>query len=75
MATAAVTLPGGAGASGVIPCPLPATVEDAICAVQKTQPGEPFQTSWGVFISHEGLMPLILRCYQPERDSFPNRLF
>ncbi|CAL1171917.1 unnamed protein product, partial [Cladocopium goreaui] len=39
MATAAVTLPGGAGASGVIPCPLPATVEDAICAVQKTQPG------------------------------------
>ncbi|CAL1171466.1 unnamed protein product [Cladocopium goreaui] len=39
MATAAVTLPGGAGASGVIPCPLPATVEDAICAAQKTQPG------------------------------------
>ena len=54
MATAAVTVPGGAGASGVIPCPLPATVEDAICAAQKMQPGEPFQTSWGVLISHEG---------------------
>ncbi|CAL1171945.1 unnamed protein product [Cladocopium goreaui] len=39
MATAAVTLPGGAGASGVIPCPLPATVEDAIRAAQKMQPG------------------------------------
>ncbi|CAL1164568.1 unnamed protein product [Cladocopium goreaui] len=47
MATAAVTVPGGAGASGVIPCPLPATVEDAICAVQKTQPGEPCQTWLG----------------------------
>eukprot|EP00435_Cladocopium_sp_Y103_P057811 s982_g20.t1 len=35
MATASVTVPG----SGVIPCPLPATVEDAICAVQKMQPG------------------------------------
>ncbi|CAL1171926.1 unnamed protein product [Cladocopium goreaui] len=39
MAAAAVTVPGGAGASGVIPCPLPATVEDAICAAQKMQPG------------------------------------
>eukprot|EP00435_Cladocopium_sp_Y103_P005760 s1875_g1.t2 len=36
MATASVTVP---GFSGVIPCPLPATVEDAICAAQKTQPG------------------------------------
>eukprot|EP00435_Cladocopium_sp_Y103_P000911 s5274_g1.t1 len=36
MATASVTVP---GFSGVIPCPLPATVEDAICAAQKMQPG------------------------------------
>ena len=42
MATAAVTVPGGAGASGVIPCPLPAKVEDAMSNV------------WGVFINHEG---------------------
>eukprot|EP00435_Cladocopium_sp_Y103_P023593 s2461_g5.t1 len=35
MATASVTVPG----SGLIPCPLPATAEDAICAAQKMQPG------------------------------------
>ena len=48
MAAAAVIVPGGAGAAGVIPCPLPATVEDAICAAQKMQPGEPFQKLWWV---------------------------
>ena len=39
MATASVTIP---GAVGVIHCPLPARVEDAISAVHKMQPGESF---------------------------------
>lgn len=51
MATAAVTVPAGASASGLIPCPLPATVEDAICAAQKMQPGQPFQDYVGVHVS------------------------